>query len=456
MTRHVVVDGSNIATEGRSSPSLTQLNEAVLAYIAEHPTDLVTVEVDATIGHRIDPQEVPEFDAAVANNELVTPPAGAIGRGDAFVLTIANKVGAVVLSNDSFQEFHAQYPWLFDEGRLLGGKPVPHVGWVFLPRLPVRGPVSRKATRDAKKAVEDGGRGGRSTRASRASKEASEPMPVPKAPPPGARLPGRKVPAPVEASAVPAPVEVATATAPAAGEPVNSLVAFLEFVERHPVGTPVTGTVDSYSSHGAYVLLGEVRGYVPLRNMADPAPRSAREAMKVGEQVELLVAAFNARRRSIDLAVPAMADALGIVVAAPAGAATPPTSKRTAKKASAPAAKQAAPAKKAATARTKAAAKAPPAAQEAPVQQAPAKKVPAKKAEPAKKAPAKKEPAKQPPAKQAVAKKTPAKKAPAKKAPAKKAPAKKAPAKKAPAKQAPAKKAPAKKAPAKQAAPADS
>jgi hypothetical protein len=434
MTRHVVVDGSNIATEGRSSPSLTQLNEAVLAYIAEHPTDLVTVVVDATFGHRIDPQEVPEFDAAVANNELVTPPAGAIGRGDAFVLTIANKVGAVILSNDSFQEFHAQYPWLFDEGRLLGGKPVPHVGWVFLPRLPVRGPVSRKATRDAKKAVEDGGRGGRSTRASKASKEASEPMPVPKAPPPGARLPGRKVPA---------PVEVATATAPAAGEPVNSLVAFLEFVERHPVGTPVTGTVDSYSSHGAYVLLGEVRGYVPLRNMGDPAPRSAREAMKVGEQVELLVAAFNARRRSIDLAVPAMADALGIVVAAPAAAASSPTSKRTAKKASAPAAKQAAPAKKAATARTKAAAQAPPAAQEAPVQQALAKKAPAKKAAPVARqaAPAKNEPAKRPPAKQALAKKTPAKKAPAKKAPAKKAPAKKAPAKKAPAKKAPAKQA---------------
>ena len=39
--------------------------------------------------------EVPEFDAAVANNELVAPPAGAIGRGDAFVLGIADKVSFV-------------------------------------------------------------------------------------------------------------------------------------------------------------------------------------------------------------------------------------------------------------------------------------------------------------------------------------------------------------------------
>src|SRR5207342_1156792 len=150
MPRHVVVDGSNLATEGRSLPSLKQLNEAVLAFMEERPDDVITVVVDATFGHRIDPREVAEFDAAIENNELVSPPAGAIGRGDAFVLSIANKVGARILSNDSFQEFHGEYPWLFDEGRLIGGKPVPFVGWVFVERLPVKGPVSRKATRSAR------------------------------------------------------------------------------------------------------------------------------------------------------------------------------------------------------------------------------------------------------------------------------------------------------------------
>src|SRR5215211_3259285 len=149
MPSHVVVDGSNIATEGRPFPSLKQLNEAVLAYMEEHPDATVTVVVDATFGHRIDASEVGEFDAAVDNNELVAPPAGAIGRGDAFVLTIAAKAEATILSNDSFQEFHGEHPWLFDEGRLVGGKPVPNVGWVFVPRTPVRGPVSRRAQREA-------------------------------------------------------------------------------------------------------------------------------------------------------------------------------------------------------------------------------------------------------------------------------------------------------------------
>src|SRR5439155_12359532 len=90
--------------------------------------------------------------------EIVSPPAGAIGRGDAFVLRIAQKVGATVLSNDSFQEFHGEHEWLFDKDRLIGGKPVPGVGWIFTPRSPVRGPRSRQATQEAKqnKVVESG------------------------------------------------------------------------------------------------------------------------------------------------------------------------------------------------------------------------------------------------------------------------------------------------------------
>src|SRR3954451_20562252 len=151
MRRHVVVDGSNIATEGRSTPSLAQLDQAVREFMQENPDVTITVVVDATFGHRIDPAEEKAFDEAEANAELVSPPAGAIGRGDAFVLRIADKVSGTILSNDSFQEFHGEYQWLFDEGRLVGGKPVPGVGWVFTPRTPVRGPKSREAVKEAKR-----------------------------------------------------------------------------------------------------------------------------------------------------------------------------------------------------------------------------------------------------------------------------------------------------------------
>ena len=100
------------------------------------------------------------------------PPAGAIGRGDAFVLQIADKADAMILSNDSFQEFHGEYEWLFDEGRLMGGKPVPHVGWVFVLRSPVRGPTSRRVLRGVKKSG-----------AAASKKRAGRPSPAASAPP---------------------------------------------------------------------------------------------------------------------------------------------------------------------------------------------------------------------------------------------------------------------------------
>ena len=124
----MVVDGSNLATEGRTSPSLAQLDEAVRSYAAEDPDSSIIVVVDATFEHRVSESERERVREAMLDGDMVSPPAGAIGRGDAFVLRIAERTNAVVLSNDSFQEFHGEHPWLFDEGRLVGGKPVPGVG----------------------------------------------------------------------------------------------------------------------------------------------------------------------------------------------------------------------------------------------------------------------------------------------------------------------------------------
>ena len=147
----VVVDGSNLATEGRTIPSLIQLDDAVRAFLEEYAHADVIVVVDASFEHRVATSERARFKEAEIAGEIVTPPAGAVGRGDAFILKIAQRIDAVVLSNDSFQEFHEQYPWLFDEGRLIGGKPVKGVGWVFTDRLPVRGVKSVRATRAVKK-----------------------------------------------------------------------------------------------------------------------------------------------------------------------------------------------------------------------------------------------------------------------------------------------------------------
>ena len=88
---HAVVDGSNIATEGRSEPSLQQLDEAVTQFIAEHDFERVTVIVDASFEHRVAKSERKAARKAIDDNDIITPPAGVIGRGDTFILSLHNK-----------------------------------------------------------------------------------------------------------------------------------------------------------------------------------------------------------------------------------------------------------------------------------------------------------------------------------------------------------------------------
>ena len=328
---HVVVDGSNIATEGRSLPSLAQLDEAVQAFLREYPDSEITVVVDASFGHRIDPSERDLYEDAYAAGELIAPPAGAIGRGDAFILRIAEKIGAVVFSNDSFQEFHGEHDWLFTKGRLIGGKPVPGIGWVFMPRTPVRGEKSRLAERDAKRDRDGGGRGRRGARRgpvtkaiAEATQEITAPL-VPKIPPPRGPRGPRKAAAPV---AEPETVAVADGIddgedgsgrgrrrrrrgAPPPIEALNAPLTFLQFVSDHRPGSTVEGVVESFSSHGAFVDVGEARCYIPLKAMGDPAPRAAREVLEKGETRTFVVQALDAPRRGIELALPGFARPAG-------------------------------------------------------------------------------------------------------------------------------------------------
>ena len=270
----------------------------------ENPDDVVTVVVDASFGHRIDPSESEMFEEAEEANEVVSPPAGAIGRGDAFLLRIADKTGATVLSNDSFQEFHGDYDWLFERGRLIGGKPVPGVGWIFTPRTPVRGPRSREAVQEAKRkkrgdtesaipgldlaAERSRGKGKGKKTVERAIAVALEEVVAPKGKPRRRRAGG---------------------SPPA--EPVNAPLAFITFIAAHPLGTEVSGNLESFASHGAFVEVEGARCYVPLSAMGDPPPKSAREVFGKGETATFVVQALDPQRRGVELAVPRFAKVAG-------------------------------------------------------------------------------------------------------------------------------------------------
>jgi hypothetical protein len=306
--RHVVVDGSNMATEGSSLPSLKQLDEAVREYLIEYPDDIVTVVVDATFGHRIPPEERNRFEEAESAGEIVSPPAGAIGRGDAFLLRVADKVGAVVLSNDSFQEFHGEYEWLFDKGRLIGGKPVPGVGWIFTPRTPVRGPKSRESVKEAKRKrhaekMEEPSESGLDMAAERSRGHG------------GDRKLQRAIAAAVEEAVEPAKGGRKRRRRRRGGEvpsePLNEPFNFITFIATHQLGDEVEGTVEEFSSHGAFISVDGARCYLPLSAMGEVPPRSAREVLRKGERRTFVVQAFDAMRRGIELALPGFAHPAG-------------------------------------------------------------------------------------------------------------------------------------------------
>jgi hypothetical protein len=315
-------------------------------------------------------------------------------------------VGATVLSNDSFQEFHGEHAWLFDPGRLMGGTPVPGIGWIFVPRSPVRGPKSRIAVRDSRRTT------GKVERAiAAATKEAVAPADSVKGSrkkkgvPDVERRTGRGGAREVERRRVP--------------QAVNDPLTFISFVADHPLGATLEAEVDSFTSHGAVVLVGDMRCYVPLSGLGDPPPRSAREVLKRGERRAFVLTALDPHRRGVELALPDVAVVSGkptdetveaeveMVKARrerPAKpAASPKSSSQPKKRSATPKAKQeqkdrpagkAAPAKKSVAAKKPAAAKKAPAKKPGPAKgaAAPAKKAnrPGKSAAPAQDAPAKK------------------------------------------------------------------
>ncbi len=349
----VVVDGSNFATEGRTIPSLVQLDEAVRSFLEENPTAEVIVVADASFEHRVAPSERDRFKEAELAGEIVTPPAGAVGRGDAFILKIADRISGVVLSNDSFQEFHDEYPWLFDIGRLIGGKPVAGVGWIFTPRQPVRGTKSGRPAKKLSVALPNGVRPtiGTTLTPVKAVKAPSKKVPAKIAKPAvkatkkivkvAAETPVKKVSTkqatPVKKAAkkavkkaakkaaksltkptahvdAPAMHAVPTTAAPAVAlrrgrQPVNPEKEFALFRAEHRMGSRVEGEVTTFTSHGAVIKVmlkngQHVECYAPTTLLGTPPPARARDVLKRGDRKTFRLVTVDGERRIAELALP--------------------------------------------------------------------------------------------------------------------------------------------------------
>ncbi|MFE1951991.1 Hsp70 family protein [Streptomyces sp. NPDC059524] len=140
-TSPLVIDGSNLAWNGRpprsagGRPSFAALQAAVRSLRFKHPDRDLHVVVDATLRHDVLVGERPLVEQAIADGTVVQPPAGTEGRGDALVISIAEEVAGIIVSNDNFAPFQKANPWLRSAGRVMGATHSQGV-WVFNPRVP--------------------------------------------------------------------------------------------------------------------------------------------------------------------------------------------------------------------------------------------------------------------------------------------------------------------------------
>ncbi len=140
--RPLVVDGSNLAWFGRDVkkgdvPSLDQLLRGIEALKAQFPGAEISVFVDAAMAHRLTSLERDVLQDAIRQGIVTQTPAGTHGKADRLITMLAEKKNAVIVTNDSYKELQAEYPWLLDDGRVLGATYSNGV-WLFAGRTPVR------------------------------------------------------------------------------------------------------------------------------------------------------------------------------------------------------------------------------------------------------------------------------------------------------------------------------
>ncbi len=108
-TTTIVVDGSNVAYEEQTEdgkPKVANLELALDCLRGQYGQ--IIVIVDAALHHQIDHSE--ELEKLLRRQTVRQAPADA--AADYFILRTADTLHADVLSNDTFRQYHGQWPWI--------------------------------------------------------------------------------------------------------------------------------------------------------------------------------------------------------------------------------------------------------------------------------------------------------------------------------------------------------
>ena len=124
----VVVDASNVAHHVKNENGQPQMSNIIAAVRAlEESEDEFVIIADASLRHDIDDKE--SFLKLLESENVEEVPAG--NDADHFILDIATREKAKILSNDKFRDYAAEFrnissmriPFVIENGRLTFGKP---------------------------------------------------------------------------------------------------------------------------------------------------------------------------------------------------------------------------------------------------------------------------------------------------------------------------------------------
>ncbi len=109
-SKKIVIDGSNVAYEERSHGKPRVSNIVRMRQELERLGYSPTVIIDATLRHEIDDPE--QLEGLLDSGAIFQAPAGA--EADYFVIETARKEDAIILSNDTFEPYVDEDPWVED------------------------------------------------------------------------------------------------------------------------------------------------------------------------------------------------------------------------------------------------------------------------------------------------------------------------------------------------------
>ena len=118
---HVIIDGSNVMHWQDNTPALAPLLQVIQRLEREGWT--VGVIFDATVGHRIHDRYQDDADMArrlgLPEDRVLVVPKGT--AADAYILKAARQLGAKVVTNDRYREWHTAFPEAGEPGFLIRG-----------------------------------------------------------------------------------------------------------------------------------------------------------------------------------------------------------------------------------------------------------------------------------------------------------------------------------------------